>query len=220
MDKRFKFIFGLLIITSILGLFFLMFYRPETKFSEINNDNINTIWTEPEAQISIYDKINENDGNNNLKREEINKNFKNNSLKREEINNQRSSQKMFESEPVKALRKFYEYASSDILYKKAYDMLDENFFIRLGLFKQLGITEVEKADMSVEKFPQYSSLFKTAYLKSIQKEDTIKNNSTILYTHSYTLGDEEEEVIQTLVVTLKKIKSNWVLTSIVEEVIK
>lgn len=241
MGNRYKFISGFVIIASILGLFILMFHKPETNPFDSNNFKTNAIVAEAQIQSSTQNKV-KVDGEYIRVDEEysnlLNKKIKNNNViisnqptdtKDIELENipaeiderasiskestQDKNQSKSESVTVKTLRKFYDYAASDVLYTKAYEMLDENFTLRLDLLKKIGLEEVKKSDLDLDSFPMYSSLFKTTHIKKIVKESTAKGNSTIYYYQSYTLGDKEQ-VSQVLAATFKKVNNNWLITSI------
>ena len=117
-----------------------------------------------------------------------------------------------ESNSIKTLRNFYRLLSSDTEYKKAYEKLDESFIIKMGLFAQCGVKELKKSDMDLENFPIYADLFKAINLERIVKESIEKNNSTIYYYQTYSLG-ESNGVRIPMVVTLKKVNKKWMLTS-------
>lgn len=122
-----------------------------------------------------------------------------------------------DSEPVKVLKNFYIYLNSKDTYKKAMDMLDEKFVLRLGMLGQFGVTEINKTDISSEynddNINLYSELLKAANFDTIAKENTKDGFSTITYYQIMSLGEDSHQR-QFLSAHLEKTDGKWKITLI------
>lgn len=120
-----------------------------------------------------------------------------------------------ESEQVKLLRSFYSYLKSEEDYKKAMDLLDNDFVFRMGLLKQFGVEYIVKSDFDAEDASMYSQLLKAAKFDTIAVEDLEDGIYTISYYHYLGL-DSESQLRQLMVARMKKSNGMWKIISIEE----
>lgn len=125
--------------------------------------------------------------------------------------------KSADSEPLKVLKNFYINLNSEDTYKKAMEMLDDGFVLRLGMLEQFGVTVINKEDISSEynedNINLYSELLKAANFDTIAKENTKGSLSTITYYQVMSLGEDSHER-QYLSARLRLADGKWKITSI------
>lgn len=127
-----------------------------------------------------------------------------------------SAVKPTDSAPLKTLKNFYIYLNSESTYKKAMDLLDDGFMLRLGMLEQFGVTTINKADISSEynedNINLYSELLKAANFDTMAKENTEGSQSTISYYQVMKLGENTQR--QFLSARLVLTGGKWKITSI------
>ncbi|NJD04489.1 MAG: hypothetical protein FIA99_18285 [Ruminiclostridium sp.] len=95
-----------------------------------------------------------------------------------------------ESTSLKVLKDFYTYLGSENDYPKAMELLDETFSIKLEIFKQFGISELTKSEISEENASLYSDMLKAARFDAIVKEDSKDGTTEIYYYQTMELSPE------------------------------
>lgn len=117
-----------------------------------------------------------------------------------------------DSEPIKVLKDFYKYLSSEEDYDKAMQLLDDSFILRLSMLKQFGVKEINKRDIdsgyNEENVSMYSQLLKAAKFDVLQKETTKGTLSTVYYFQILGLN-ADSQVKQFMIAELKKFKNGW-----------
>jgi hypothetical protein len=116
-----------------------------------------------------------------------------------------------ESEPVKALKAFYDSAqvgNADNTFK----FLTDDF--KLKAFKQLGVKDMTRKEMGLSEFAIFSGMIKLSTIKSIPKVIIKDNNASIYIVQNLTtsMGDLELP----LVVEMSETDTLWKLTAIID----
>lgn len=112
------------------------------------------------------------------------------------------------SEPVKVLKSFYAYLSSEIDYTKAMKLLDGSFKLRLDMLKQFGVDEITKSDIDADSASVYSELLKAAKFDTIAKEVTKDGVCTVTYYQILGLSTDSQ-IRQFMSAQLKKYNKVW-----------
>jgi len=131
-----------------------------------------------------------------------------------EQQNVNTPQAKTETESVETLKSFYTYLATE-QYGKATELLNDEFKIKLNIFKQFGIDEVGKQDIDLNEAAVYGSIFKTAKIESIIDEKVSDNVSTVYYFQTVSLN-ENGQVRIPLVATMKKDDKGWKLTLVID----
>ena len=116
-----------------------------------------------------------------------------------------------ESAAVKVLKDFYTCLGSENDYQKAMELLDETFSIKLEIFKQFGISELTKSDISTEDASFYSDMLKAASLDAIISEDSKDGTAKIYYYQIMELSTENQ-ARQPMSAQIKKTENGWKIT--------
>ena len=119
-----------------------------------------------------------------------------------------NEEKQSDSEPLKVLKDFYTFLSSEESYPKALDLLSEDFKLELGILKQFGVDELGKKDIDLESASMYSSILRMASLERIVKEETSGDASTIYFYQLLSMGEGEPARFP-IAAHLKKSDGKW-----------
>lgn len=116
------------------------------------------------------------------------------------------------------LKAFYRYLSSADLkqYKNAMNLLDDNFTLKMEIFRQFGISEVRKNDIDPDSVSVYKDILKSAKLKNITNSENSGDICTIDYVQGFSMG-EGVEYTQMMTAKLKRNKSGWKILLISEK---
>jgi hypothetical protein len=125
-----------------------------------------------------------------------------------------------ESEPVKQLRSFYSYLGSVETYDKAMKLLDDDFVLRLAMFKQFGIEEIRKSDIDAgynqDNVAMYSQLLMAAKFERVT-DVGISDDGTAVVRYYHTLElSADSRVSQMMSARLVKKNKVWTIKSIEE----
>ena len=112
---------------------------------------------------------------------------------------------------LSVLKEFYGFLGSESEYEKAMELLDETFVIRLIIFKQFGIDELTKKDISAEDAAFYSDMLKAASFDSIVAEESENEISAIYYYQSMELSPGNA-IKQPMSAMMKKTGKGWRIT--------
>jgi len=113
-----------------------------------------------------------------------------------------------ESEAARVLKNFYTCLGSENDYPKAMELLDETFTIKLEIFKQFGINELTKSDISAEDATFYSEMLKAASFDKIVNEDSKDGTAEIYYYQNMELS-KDNQVRQPMSAQIKKTGNGW-----------
>lgn len=114
-----------------------------------------------------------------------------------------------ESESALAvLKEFYGFLGSESEYEKAMDLLDETFVIKLAIFRQFGISELTKADITAEDAAFYSEILRAASFDTVAAEERKETEVTIYYYQSIELSPGNQ-VRQPMLAIVKKSEKGW-----------
>ncbi len=116
-----------------------------------------------------------------------------------------------ESDALKALKAFYTCLDSKNEYQKAMEFLDETFTIKLAIFKQFGISELSKSDISAEDADIYSDMLRAASFDIMVSEESKDKIVTIAYYQNMKLS-EDNSVRQPMSAQIKKTEKGWKIT--------
>lgn len=117
-------------------------------------------------------------------------------------------EKVADSEPVKVLKSFYLYLTSESDYPKAMQLLDSSFKLRLDMLKQFGVNELSKSDIDADSASVYRELLKAAKFDTIAKEVTKDGISTVTYYQIFGLS-ADSQIRQPMSAQLKKSDNVW-----------
>ncbi len=118
-----------------------------------------------------------------------------------------------ESSALKVLKDFYLKLASEGTWKDAMTLLDDNFVLKLELFKQYGITELKKSDINSEDASLFSSLLMTAKYDMLEKEENNGKVAVISYYHL--LGENGATQLRQLMKARIEYKSGkWIIAYI------
>lgn len=118
-----------------------------------------------------------------------------------------------DSEPLKTLKDFYSYLSSEADYGKAMDMLDDGFVLRMEMLRQFGIEQVTKKEIDAEyeadNAALYSGVLKAARLDAVTGE-SIEKDGSVVFTFYQLLGlSPDSQVRQLMSARLAKTDNGW-----------
>ncbi len=120
---------------------------------------------------------------------------------------------MGDSEPAKVLKSFYNYLQTEDNYGKAMDLLGDDFKLRMAMFRQFGVQEISKVDISAEYKQEnvslYSDFLKMAKLDIIGNETIVEEN-TVIITYYHILGiNADSQLRQPMSARIVKTENGW-----------
>lgn len=126
-------------------------------------------------------------------------------------NAEETEKKPVESDADRVLKSFYTCLGSENDYSKAMELLDESFKIKLQIFKQFGISELTKSDISAEDASFYSEMLRAASFDIIVSEDS-KDGTVEIYYYQVMKLSADNQVRQPMSAQIKKTGSGWKIT--------
>jgi len=121
--------------------------------------------------------------------------------------------KAIDSEPVKVLKSFYSYLQSKDQYRKAMDLLDDDFKLRMAMLRQFGVQEISKGDIDAgydeENVSLFSDLLKAAKLDTITEETKLQDDTVVItYYHIFGIS-ADSQIRQPMSAKIVKSQKVW-----------
>ncbi len=116
-----------------------------------------------------------------------------------------------ESTALKTLKDFYACLGSENDYPKAMELLDDSFSIKLAIFKQFGISELTKSDITAKDATMFSDMLKAASFDTVVSEESGDEAVTIYYYQNMALSTENQ-VRQPMSARVQKVEKGWKIT--------
>jgi hypothetical protein len=119
----------------------------------------------------------------------------------------------FENNAVNAFKAFYGYLASEDEYDKAFDMLHDDFKLKLDILKLFGTDYLVKSDIDINNAAFYSDIIKSAKLESIEQLLNTDKHSVISCIQSISIKDLSfKQVLETELI----FEGKWKLISVTQ----